>query len=215
MIATDVLVKKVRRLVNEAEDDSNVSLITDDLRSLDDTILELLPQAVALVQNNSHGGYVNVKSLSPDERAIVRCNDDYACVALPDDFVKLVSLQLSSWKKPCLQISSSESPEVMSAINAASCIGAYTPVCAEGVDEYGKKIVKLFPHDNADVVSHFVYEAHFDKAEGLMLCDNNMADAVAYACTALLYSVFEKHDSARLFMSYAMALCGGESFVKR
>ena len=51
MITTADLVKKVRCLVNEAESDAEVSLITDDRRSLDDTVIALLPQAVALVQS--------------------------------------------------------------------------------------------------------------------------------------------------------------------
>jgi hypothetical protein len=58
-------------------------------------------------------------------------------------------------------------------------------------------------------LSHFVYEAQFDIAEGLNMCDSRMADAVSYVCVALLYNVFERYDAAKSFMSFAAALCGG------
>ena len=63
MITAQKLIRKVRYLINETENDSDVTLITDDLRSIDDTILELLPQAVSIVQRQSKGKYVNVKAL--------------------------------------------------------------------------------------------------------------------------------------------------------
>ena len=89
MITTADLVKKVRCLVNEAESDAEVSLITDDRRSLDDTVIVLLPQAVALVQKNSGSGYVNVKALASSDRVFVSSSDGYPSVLLPDDFAKL------------------------------------------------------------------------------------------------------------------------------
>ena len=56
MIATDELVRRVRRLVNEAEDDAALSLISEDTRSIDAHIMRLLPQAVALAQRNKGNG---------------------------------------------------------------------------------------------------------------------------------------------------------------
>lgn len=215
MIATDALVKKVRSLVNEAESDADVTLITDDRRSLDDTIIELLPQAVALIQSNANGAYVNVKAIPADARVIERASDGVPFVTLPGCFVKLVSLQLASWKVPCRYISSPESAETINALNFNGGAGVFSPVCVDGVTEEGVKIVKLFPCDSTDALLHLVYEASFDPDEGLVMCDMGMADAVAYACASLLYSVFEKHDAAKSFISLAMALCGGNENVKR
>ena len=93
-------------------------------------------------------------------------------------------------------------------------IGA-TMLSYDCVTEEGVKIVKLFPCDSTDALLHLVYEASFDPDEGLVMCDMGMADAVAYACASLLYSLFEKHDAAKSFISLAMALCGGNENVKR
>ena len=207
MITTEELIKKVRCLINEAEADSDVSLITDDKRSLDKTIVELLPQAVALAQKNSNGGYVNVKALTKDNRRIEKSSDGFFAVVLPEGFVALVSLQLDSWKKPCSHIASPDSAKALNVCNN-SAYGVFRPQCVEGVTEQGERVVKLFPCDAENSVMHFVYEAQFDADEGLGRCDEYMADAVAYICTSLLYSVFERYDAAKSFMSYAMALCG-------
>ena len=62
MITTQELINKVRYLINETDADAGISLITDDMRSIDDTIIKLLPQAVAIVQKQSNGKHVNVKT---------------------------------------------------------------------------------------------------------------------------------------------------------
>ena len=52
MIAECVLKEKVRALLNEAQNNNNLSLITDDTLLLDRYISELLPEAVLFVQMN-------------------------------------------------------------------------------------------------------------------------------------------------------------------
>ena len=62
MISESALVDKVRVLMNEAGDDSGVSLISDDTLLLDKHIKALLPEAVLFVQMNKVQGTVNAKS---------------------------------------------------------------------------------------------------------------------------------------------------------
>ena len=213
MITTEELVKKVRRLVNEAEDDASVTLISEDSRSFDDTIMALLPQAVSFVQKNSHGGYVNVRVIPPGNLTIT-VFDDCPSLFLPDDFVRLVSFQLKGWRMPCTLLSSPDSLEAIYILNQKPTEGAFRPVCIEGVSNTGERIMKLFPAEYTTAVQHFVYEAQFNVAEGLNMCDSCMVDAVAYACAALLYNVFERYDSAKLFFSLALTLCGFGDNVK-
>ena len=96
MITTAELVKKVRRLVNEAESDAAVSVVTADYRSLDDCIVALLPQAVSLVQKmkSSTTEAVNVKILSPAVIGITDNGDGTGCMPLPNDYFGPVVVQL-------------------------------------------------------------------------------------------------------------------------
>ena len=208
MITTEELIKRVRCLINETEDDSGVSLITDDTRSIDDTIVRLMPQAVGIVQKQRNGRYVNVKSLKPGDVALGETPEGFKVLALPGDFTDLVSVRLASWKTSCIGISSPDCVELYYKLGKNSLPLYFTPMCVMDVAVDGAKVLKLFPCNDDDTAVRFVYEAEFDASEGLGMCDERMADAVAYVCAALLYNVFERYDAAKSFMSFAMALCG-------
>ena len=208
MISTKDLIKKVRFLINETEDDAAVSLITDDIRSIDDTVKELLPQAVSIVQRQCNGKYVNVKSLLHEGIDFVDTSDGFKAIVVPCDFASLVSMKLKSWKQPCFEVTLSDSAEALCKFAKNSFLVSRRPACVEDVATNGEKILKLFPAESTDQLVHFVYEAHFDVAEGLNMSDSRMVDAVSYVCTALLYNVFERHDAAKSFMSFATVLCG-------
>lgn len=208
MITTEELIKKVRCLINETEDDSGVLLITDDTRSIDDTIMGLMPQAVGIVQKQRNGRYVNVKSLKPGDVALGETPEGFKVLALPGDFTDLVSVRLASWKTSCIGISSPDCVELYCKLGKNSLPLSFTPMCVMDVAADGAKVLKLFPCNDDDTAVHFVYEAEFNASEGLELCDERMADAVAYVCAALLYNVFERYDAAKSFMSFAAALCG-------
>lgn len=208
MITTQDLIRKIRCLINETDDGSDVSLITDDNRSIDNTILELLPQAVTIVQEQSNGRYVNVKTLPPSEILLKELNDGFMAVVLPSDFASLVSMKLCSWRMPCTHVSSSCSAEALYKSDKKSVAVSSRPVCLEDVADDGKRLLKLVPSDNTDNLEQFVYEAQLNLDEGLGNCDARMADAVSYVCVALLYNVFERYDVSKSFLSFATALCG-------
>lgn len=208
MISTAELVTKVRRLVNEADSDVSISLITDDTRSLDTSIKELLPQAVSLVQKNSRNGFVNVKTLSPWSCNMVIMSGSKGNFTLPSDFVSLVSLKLTNWKVPLKEIVPQFSCEAMLQNNKATAATPFRPVCVETVSSDGTRLVEVSPATAVSSVEHFVYEAEYSISDGLNTSNSRMTDAVIYACAALLYNMFERYDASKSFMSYAMALCG-------
>ena len=208
MITTQELINKVRYLVNETDADAGISLITDDMRSIDDTIIKLLPQAVAIVQKQSNGKQVNVKKILPPYVTLNELSNGVYAILLPSDFAALVSIKLNSWKTPCVEISLPDSAEARYKFGGNASAVSLRPVCVEDFTSGGEKVLKLFPASSSDRLSHFVYEAQFNALYGLNACDNRMVDAVSYVCAALLYNVFERYDAAKTFMSFATALCG-------
>ena len=219
MIATDELVRQVRCLLNEAEEDARLSLLNEDTRSINAHILKLLPQAVALVQKNkAHGvGNVNPKSLDAETGNLTDCGNGMAKLVLPCDFVALVSLRLNGWKRPCCSMLAEDSLEAMAVNKGYVGSGVHRPVCVEGIADNGSRAVFLSPLPKGDTarLEHFVYEAAFDAENGLAGNNPLLADAVAYYCAALLYSVFERHDQANAFLSLATLLCNGKSVERR
>ena len=61
MITNDELRLKVRQIINEMHDDSAVTLLSDDTRSIDEHIAALLPDAVLSIQRNKGWGSLNPK----------------------------------------------------------------------------------------------------------------------------------------------------------
>lgn len=213
MIATDELVRRVRRLLNEAEEDVSLSLVSEDTRSIDSHILRLLPQAVALAQRNKGKGvgYVNPRSVGPQDVVIADNGDGSGTLSLPADFVSLVSLQLDGWRRPCTVFHASGSAEALAQGNRHTRAGMCRPVCVEGNSADGARVALLYPLPQGGGLEHLVYEASFDAGQGLVGGDAVLEDAVAYYCAALLYNVFERGDHATAFLSLATSLCNGKS----
>ena len=211
MITTAELVKKVRCLINEPDEDADISLLSGRVRSFDDIIKELLSQAVALVQQSkgAKGGDVNVKRLTSVTGLLVEDGIGGGHMNLPDDFVELVYCKLDCWKRPCTVIYPAHSPQAARQYNGAVKAGAMKPVCVEGVTSGGYRCMELFPLPSGAKVEAFFYEAKFDAGNGLNRSDKNMVDAVVYACASLFYNMIERFDAANSFLSLAMALCNG------
>ena len=205
------LVKKVRLLVNESDDSSDVSLLSVDTRSLDDTIKELLPQAVAFVQRNKSDACRRVNIVSASTVQLVEKDDSGGGrMLLPNDFVSLVHFKLPAWERPVTALQPAASRLAMRQFNAHTRAGVFNPVAIESFNEDGKRVALLFPAPFTTLIApdSFVYEAVFDFSVGLQNYDPEMLDAVLYECTALLYTLYERYDAANTFHSLALAACG-------
>ena len=213
MIDCDELVRRVRVVVNEAADDEDVSLLSVDTRSLDDTILELLPQAVAFIQKNKGAGVgcVNARSAKLSMHNVTLYNNG-GLLVLPDDFEELVSLKLDKWQTPVCTVHAHDSREASWQQNEFTRAGYSRPVCVETFTPGGIRCLHLYPFAQNDPSTPecFIYEARFNETDGLNCHSNAIADAVVYKCASLLYTVFERYDAANSMLALALAACGGQ-----
>ena len=216
MISTDDIVKRVRVLINEAEEEKSISLLTEDARSFDKSIRTLIPQAVSIIQGNKQPGKrVNVRSVVPSSAVIADNGDGSGYIALPADFVSLVILGVSGWERPCSVLYPASSQQAAWQRNSSTRAGKSRPVCVVCVDSAGNRVAELYPLPDAARLESLVYEASFNPDAGLDGYDDGMDDAVAYQCAALLYNMFEKYDASKSFLSYSLALCNGSVNVKK
>lgn len=206
------LLKKVRLVINEAASDDNVSLLSVDTRQLDESIMELLPRAVSFIQKNkgAANGRVNTKSVPSGDIEVNADESGTGLLLLPDDFVQIVSLELAGWRLPVHHLYSHDSREAAWQQNEYTRAGCCRPVCIESFTPQGERCAKLFPLPDGDSAKplHFIYEAAFNAADGLVGYDGCMVDAVVYECASLLYTMFERYDAANAMLSQALAACG-------
>lgn len=218
MMSTNELVTRVRRLVNETENDISLSLVSSSLPSLNDNIAALLPQAVSLVQKHKKRVCepVNVKNLSSLIINVADNGDGGGCIPLPDDFVGPVAVQLEGWNRVVTIVYDDASPEAQRQKNECTRAGCCKPVCIESVNANGERVLLLYPLLSGDAkMKLFSYEAAFSPDGGELRCSASMADAVVYMCAALLYNMFERYDAANTFMSMAVALCNDKIVERR
>lgn len=213
MIATDELIKKVRLLLNEPDEDVTLVVLGEDTRRLGDTIRVLLRDAVLFVQHNKTYGVLNPVSSTPDSLELTDNGNGTGSVLLPDDFVTLIEFKVKGWERPCTTMYKSNSPIALAQSNQNTRGGCCKPVCIESVNNEGKPVLVYYslPEDVSPVISSFVYEALFDEGTGLnTVASNPLVMAVAYQCAGLVYGVFEKHDTANAFMTLALSWCKKE-----
>lgn len=209
MITAEELCKKVRQLINEAEDDALVTLLSADTRSLNEHIAALMPDAVFLVQNNKAWGCVNPKSVAVPTESIVADDDGTGSFELPDDFVSLVSLLLDGWERPCTFLYPSNSAVALAQHAPITRAGSCRPVCVEGLSAQGRRTLCYYtlPRGITPVVRTFIYEASYNPLTGLSGDDQALHKAVAYQCAALLFGLFERGDAATYYSRLAAAFC--------
>lgn len=206
MIAESVLIEKVRTLLNEAHGESGLSLITDDSLMLDNYIKGLLPEAVLFVQMNRRHGAVNGKNIADCKLAVA--NDEKGIIVLPEDYVRLISLKLDTWKKPCYAAAEAGSAVERAQTNRYTRAGISSPVCVEVPAADGAQL-SLYPvnGESAPSVEYLIYEARYDGSKGLATNNGYLIEAVACQCAGLVCNVFGKYDAANAFMSLAATLC--------
>ena len=213
MITTDELVKKVRLLVNEPDEDASLDLLSEDTRSIDSTIRGLLGDAVLFVQQHKEQGAVNPKEYAPADGALTDNGDGTGDILLPADFVELLQVQLKGWERPCTQLFPASSAVALAQGNVNTRGGCSRPVCVEGMNAEALPVMRYYslPAGTVPVVQNFVYEAAFDEAVGLNTRPSNpLVQAVVYECASLLYNVFEKSAAASNFMTLALSWCKKE-----
>lgn len=210
MIPLSYLVNRVLLLVNETNPQEKLEALGEHPVSLENTVRELLSDAVAFVQQNKSYGTINPSVYTPDASSVVDNGDGSGTILLPSDFVVLIKLQMEGWERPCRGACPQGSPLALAQSNVNTRAGVSKPVCVEDVDDEGRRVLLLYslPAGSSPVVKSFVYEKEFDAQEGLATSFSNpLLWAVLYQCAGLLYNVYEKRESANAFMALAQMWC--------
>lgn len=176
------LISMVRTVLNEHGEELALS-ISDDNVKLNDYIDRALPDAVAKLAVD--GKRINPKSLNS--------TIDYGVVEVPEDFISLAEVKLTTWKIPVVSVVEPYSPEYRRAMNRYTAPGAFSPICLRDGDNF-----KLLPTGN---VERFVYNATLgDEFYG----DARAASAVVYMAAALVCSYFEDDAAGQRLSEQAM-----------
>lgn len=201
------IISKVRIILNEIGEEQTLSLLSENTLKLDDYIKSVIPEAVSFVQANSHTRCVNKKSINTG----FQNGTDYTALCIPSDFVSLIAVKLSQWRRSCIVAFTMDSEEYKQQCNQYTKTGNNKPVCVIGYHS-GTPAFLLYPKaeitDSETVdskVDMFVYEAKY--TDGLSLDSNDpLSLAVCYMCAALVYQIFENKASSDSMQATALSL---------
>ena len=191
MTTQQQLINKVKAIMNEKGEEQTLTLLSEDTLNLEDYIKVVLADAVSFVQSNCTARCVNKKSIIPPEN-----NSAISSIGVPSDFVSLVAVKLSSWKRTCVLLHSLESEEYKRQCNQYTQSGNNQPVCVLGFDNTGSRSFLLYPSGSA--LNYLVYEGAYD-GNGRSLDESDpIIAAICYKAASLVYSIFENKNTAQL-----------------
>jgi len=194
------IITKVRAIMNEAGNDVTLGLLSEDTISLDEYIRSVIPDAVNIMIENSPFRCVNRKSATAD----ISESDGAGIIVIPKDYVSLIALQLSGWKRIVSKTFELASEEYKVNANLYTKAGANKPVVFNSYNG-DDRVLECYPGEKA--ISLFVYEARYKSTDGLALDPNDpVAIAVCYMCASLVYGIFENDTTSKVMSATAINL---------
>lgn len=203
------IIEKVKAILNEIGEEETLSLLSEDTVKIGEYIKAVIPDAVSLVQMNSPVRCVNKKSGASSASSIAPDDEGKCILPVPDDFVSLIAIKLSNWKRTCITAFDMNSEEYKCQSNPYTKAGCYKPVCIMGYDNSGNRVLMLYSAaSKSDVkLDMFVYEAKYVSGTDLDLSINEpISQSICYMIASLVYSIFENKETSQEMKTIAINL---------
>lgn len=201
------IINKVKAILNEIGEEETLSLLSEDTVKIEEYIKTSIPDAVSLIQMNSPVRCVNKKSGILNSPELTPDKEGKCIVSVPDDFVSLIAIKLSNWKKTCIVVHNMDSEVYKQQCNPYTKAGCYKPVCVMGYDDSGNRVLMLYSANSMVKLDMFVYEAQYTSGSGLELNINEpIAQSICYMIASLVYSIFENKEAASEMKTIAINL---------
>lgn len=196
MIALSEIIRDVKKVMNEAGDEEEAVLITEDKVNLDLYIEDAISSAVAFVQKVSPIKGVNLAS---SKASPVKNEDGTGHVLCPSDYVCLVGFKMSRWSRVCVVAYPEGSEMWAQQMNSYTRSGPNKPCCIEGHDQDGNRIISYFsvPSGQEHTISLFIYEASFDKEKGLNCSNDFIYKSVVFKTASIVYDIFQDINTSQ------------------
>lgn len=203
------MVRDIKKVINEAGDEEEVLLITEDKVNLDLYIEEALSSSVLFFQRNMPATTINMKAALSGERAGAEGMDCHV-IDVPEDYVRLVRLKMKSWRRACVTTFPVGGEEWKRQQNPHTRAKLWKPVCIEDVNNKGKRVLRCYGvgYQDGGTIDDFVYEAKFNVEEGLNVTDENLYKAILYKAASLVYAIYQDSQSSALLEREAYKMIG-------
>ena len=199
------IIAKVRTIMNEAGEETMLTLLSEDTVKLTEYIKSAIPDAVSIVMANSPVRCVNKKV---GNVMATSGGSGTGYVLLPEDFVSLIAFKMPGWKRMVAVLHPVDSEEYKVQCNEFTRSGISKPMCFLNYNKTGQKVLEYFATGTSGTtVDTFVYGGRYSSTEGIDLSGNDpLASAVCYMCASLVYSIFENEKTAKEMQTISLNL---------
>ena len=192
------IVFKARTKIDEiVPNDSGFQGMEVDGENLDTIIRSCIPEAYRLVTLLADASEFEGKDGS--NFTLFVDDENVGKLALPDDFLKLVSIKLSSWKSSCSGAVSEDSVEYRMQSNRWTCGTKYSPLVALVHTCNGRQLELYKASGSNDTLEKFVYIPSIDISTSNINLSEQLADAYIYIVAGLTMTSFREDLANDLF----------------
>lgn len=207
MMTEQEIISKVKAILNEIGEEETLSLLSEDTVKIEEYIKVVIPDAVSLVQMNSPVRCVNKKNGVSSDATVISDSEGKCLIPVPDDFVSLIAIKLSNWKRTCIVAFDLNSEEYKQQCNSYTRVGSYKPVCIMGYNNSGNRVLMLYSAKSDSKLEMFVYEAKYTLGTDLDIDQNEpVSQAICYMAASLVYSIFENKVTSQEMRNIAVSL---------
>ena len=156
---------------------------------------------------NSPVRCVNKKNGVSSNTSVTSDSEGKCLIPVPDDFVSLIAIKLSNWKRTCIVAFDLSSEEYKQQCNSYTRAGSYKPVCIMGYNNSGNRVLMLYSAKADSKLEMFVYEAKYTPGTSLDIDQNEpVSQAICYMTASLVYSIFENKATSQEMRNIAVSL---------
>ncbi|MBE6298528.1 MAG: hypothetical protein E7088_08650 [Bacteroidales bacterium] len=178
MITHDVLIGRIRDVLNEHEGDTLLEIAPDRIL-LDTYINRAISDAVTAIA--AKGFRINERNIKEEPVTFSEKKNIYN---LPNDFISLIEVKLTGWKLPVTAVTNKDEPKFRIAMNEFTPPGVFSPICYRE----GKCLVCMPGGSDAEYIN--VNVAY----NGQLNSDEREITAVVYMAAAFVMGYFENDN---------------------
>lgn len=205
-LSIDEIVSMVRTKYDEISTNESEMIGNTDDSNFETVVRSCIPDAYRFVVNSADLSMLEGKSLQTNPTI-----DDnlIAHIELPDDFLRCVTVRLSSWHSSANEIITEDTPEYRMQVDPYACGTYQYPVAALVHTSNGRKIELYKAKTKQDTILSFVYMPMWKNGETDVEIPDLLAESFIYYVAALTATTF-REDVANDFFKVAKSIIGIE-----
>lgn len=192
------IAEKVREKLDEvAENESEMMGVDEDNYNLNTIVKSCIPEAYRFVSLYAHPNMLEGKSYESGELSID--GNLVGHIALPNDFLRLLSVRLESWVSSCSMVIDEDSAEYRMQSNKWTSGNKYKPVAALVQTASGRELELYKASSDEEQLKSFIYIPIIDSSSSTVEISSQTADAFIYYVAALAMVTLREDVADKLF----------------